>query len=52
MLGLQFLEQGSYQPYSNKIVKEEVKDLNEIAKSEPDLKIVRKRFKTNLQFSR
>lgn len=33
MLGLQFLEQGSYQPYSSKAKTEEVQDLDQVAKN-------------------
>jgi hypothetical protein len=56
VLGLQFLEKGSYQPVEHqKEVKQEMEDLNEVfAERQDDVeaKIIRKRNKISLQFNR
>ena len=53
MLGLQFLEQGSYQPYTSVKLKIEDEDLDQVAKNEVATpRIIKKRYQTKLQFNR
>lgn len=56
VLGLQFLEKGSYQPAEHqKEVKAEIQDLNEVfveREDEVEAKIIRRRNKIALQFNR
>jgi hypothetical protein len=52
-MGLQMLEQGSYQPYSVSTPSHAlVTDLNQAAKNGTETQVVRKRSKIRLQFSR
>lgn len=56
ILGLQFLEKGSYQPVEHrKEVKEEIEDLNDVftkKEDEMEMKIRKKRTIVSLQFNR
>ena len=55
MLGLQFLEKGSYQTSEKRAeIKNEVENLSDVfaEQEEPEIKVIKKRKKVNLQFNR